>query len=474
MLFSQQVFLVAGLSRSGVSAAEFLLSRGAKVYAYDDAEGESVQKAIVSLSEQGCRIVHREELSERAKECDILVLSPGIPIDHPLARFFRTHGKRVTGEMELGALALACPAVAVTGTNGKTTTVTMLERIFRAAGKECFACGNSGFPLTSAAQKLKSGGVAAVEVSSFQLETLSSLRPHVAIVLNIAEDHLDRHYNMENYIYLKRKLLKNCTESEYAVLDRDDLVVRSFAEHTKAQTVWFSVKERVEGAYLEDDHLCFKGEKVLSTDDLSVRGEHNLANALAAVAAAKLMGVGNDAIASALSSFKGVSHRLEKVLEKDGVIYIDDSKATNVDSCLKAVAGLDRETVLLVGGKEKGEQFGPLFSALKRSRVVHAVLFGECAFRLMNAAMEENFTAVTLCRPFEVAVNVACLTARPGQNVLLSPAAASFDEFRSFEERGEKFASLVKAYAEPSASEAAAGDADGERGETGKEDRSLD
>lgn len=362
--------------------------------------------------------------------------------------------------------------IAVTGTNGKTTTVTMLERIFRAAGKECFACGNSGFPLTAAAGKLRSGGVAAVEVSSFQLETLSSLRPHVAVVLNIAEDHLDRHYNMENYIYLKRKLLKNCTESEYAVLDRDDPVVRSFAEHTKAQVVWFSVKERVEGAYLEDDHLCFKGEKVLSTDDLSVRGEHNLANALAAIAAAKLMGVGNEAIASALSSFKGVSHRLEKVLEKNGVVYIDDSKATNVDSCLKAVAGLDRETVLLVGGKDKGEQFGPLFSALKRSRVVHAVLFGECAFRLMNAAMEENFTAVTLCRPFEVAVNVACLTARPGQNVLLSPAAASFDEFRSFEERGEKFASLVKAYAESSAPEAAAGD--GERGETGKEDTSLD
>ena len=350
MLFSQQVFLVAGLSRSGVSAAKFLLSRGAKVYAYDDAEGESVQKAIASLSEQGCRIVHREELSERAKECDILVLSPGIPIDHPLALLFRKRKRRVTGEMELGALALSCPAVAVTGTNGKTTTVTMLERIFRAAGKECFACGNSGLPLTSAAEKLKSSGVAAVEVSSFQLETLSSLRPHVAVVLNIAEDHLDRHYSMENYIYLKRKLLKNCTESEYAVLDRDDPVVRSFAEHTKAQIVWFSVKERVEGAYLEDDHLCFKGEKVLSLDDLSVRGEHNLANALAALAAAKLMGAGNEAIASALSSFKGVSHRLEKVLERDGVIYIDDSKATNVDSCLKAVAGLDRETVLLVGG----------------------------------------------------------------------------------------------------------------------------
>ena len=472
MLFSNQTFLVAGLSRSGIAAAEHLLLHGAKVYCFDDAEEGGVPAAKRALSDKGCRIVAKEELSARAEECDILVLSPGIPIDHPLPLLFRRQKKRVMGEMELGALALRSPAVAVTGTNGKTTTVTMLEAVFRAAGRRSLPCGNIGLPLCAAVRDLTEDAAALIEVSSFQLETLSSLRPHVAVILNIAEDHLDRHYNMENYIYLKRRLLKNCTESEYAVLDRDDLVVRSFAEHTKAQTVWFSVKERVEGAYLEDDHLCFKGEKVLSTDDLSVRGEHNLANALAAIAAAKLMGVESEAIASALSSFKGVSHRLEKVLEKNGVVYIDDSKATNVDSCLKAVAGLDRETVLLVGGKDKGEQFGPLFSALRRSRVVHAVLFGECAFRLMNAAMEENFTAVTLCRPFEVAVSVACLTARPGQNVLLSPAAASFDEFRSFEERGEKFASLVKAYAESSAPEAAAGD--GERGEAGKGDKTLD
>ena len=444
MLFSRQVFLVAGLSRSGVSAAEYLLSRGAAVCLYDDAEERGVREAMEALEKKGCRIVHKEELSERAEECDILVLSPGIPIDHPLARLFRGRRKRVTGEMELGALALRCPAVAVTGTNGKTTTVTMLERIFKAAGKESLACGNIGLPLTAAAQSLGEDAIAAVEVSSFQLETLSSLRPHAAVVLNIAEDHLDRHYNMENYIYLKRKLLKNCTESEYAVLNYDDPAVRSFAEHTKAHVVWFSLKERVKGAYLEDNALCFEGEKVLLTDDLSVSGEHNLYNALAALAAAKLMGAESGAVSKALSSFKGVSHRLERVLEAGGIIYIDDSKATNVDSCLKAIGGLDRETVLILGGKDKGERYEPLFAALKRSRVVHAVLCGENAFRLMNAAMEEGYTAVTLCRPFEVAVRVACLTARAGQSVLLSPAAASFDAFRSFEERGEKFADLVK------------------------------
>ena len=447
MFFQNQTFMVAGLSRSGKAAAEYLLSRGAKVYAYDDVEEGSAKEAALSLEKKGACIVHREDLPARAGECDILVLSPGIPIDHPLPLFFKKHEKRVMGEMELGALLLRCPCVAVTGTNGKTTVVTMLERIFKAAGKQSLACGNIGLPLTAAAQTLPEDALAAVEVSSFQLETLTSLRPHVAVVLNIAEDHLDRHYNMENYIYLKRKLLKNCTESEYAVLNADDAIVREFSEHTKAKTVWFSGSERVDGAYLEDHSLCFRGEKLLSTDDLSVTGEHNVLNALAAIAAAKLFGIPNEAIAEALSSFKGVAHRTEKVLERGGVTYIDDSKATNVDSCLKALKGLDRETVLILGGKDKGERYEPLFAALKTSRVVHAVLCGENAFRLMNAAMAEGYTSVTLCRPFEVAVRVACLTARPGQSVLLSPASASFDCFQNFEERGEKFASLVKEYA---------------------------
>ena len=204
-----------------------------------------------------------------------------------------------------------------------------------------------------------------IEVSSFQLETLSSLRPHVAVILNIAEDHLDRHYNMENYIYLKRRLLKNCTESEYAVLNFDDRVVRSFAEQTKAHIVWFSRQERVDGAYFAEDALYFRGERVMGAEELAVQGEHNLENALAALAAARLMGIGNEAIVSAFSSFKGVAHRIERVFEANGVTFIDDSKATNVDSCRKALAALDRETVLILGGKDKG---GALRTALCRDQ----------------------------------------------------------------------------------------------------------
>ncbi len=464
MLFSNQTFLVAGLSRSGIAAAEHLLLHGAKVYCFDDAEEGGVPAAKRALSDKGCRIVAKEELSARAEECDILVLSPGIPIDHPLPLLFRRQKKRVMGEMELGALALRSPAVAVTGTNGKTTTVTMLEAVFRAAGRRSLPCGNIGLPLCAAVRDLTEDAAALIEVSSFQLETLSSLRPHVAVILNIAEDHLDRHYNMENYIYLKRRLLKNCTESEYAVLNFDDRVVRSFAEQTKAHIVWFSRQERVDGAYFAEDALYFRGERVMGAGELAVQGEHNLENALAALAAARLMGIGNEAIVSAFSSFKGVAHRIERVFEANGVTFIDDSKATNVDSCRKALASLDRETVLILGGKDKGERYEPLFAAIRRSRVVHAVLCGENAFRLMNAAMEEGFTSVTLCRPFDVAVRVACLTARSGQNVLLSPASASYDAFRSFEERGERFASLVRQYSAESGAEKGAASDDGPLG----------
>ncbi len=443
MLYSGQTFLVAGLSRSGLAASEYLLSRGAKVYCFDDVEEGSVAATANALREKGCVILHKEELERRSAECDILVLSPGIPVDHPLPVAFKRAGKRIIGEMELGALNLACPSVAVTGTNGKTTTVTMLEGIFKAAGKKSVACGNIGRPLSSCVKELGEDGLAVIEVSSFQLETLASLRPHVAVVLNIAEDHLNRHYNMENYIYLKSRILKNCTESEYAVLNHDDPVVRGFAEKTKARPVWFSLREPVEGGYLSEGSFCFMGEKLFPVSELPLDGEHNAANALAAICAAKLFGVGNDTIASALKTFRGVAHRLQRIGELDGVTFIDDSKATNVDSAIKAVKSVRGESVLLVGGKDKGYSYEPLFDAVKTSGVVHTVIYGENAFRVLGAALKKGYTAVTLCRPFDVAVRVAFLTAKRGQNLLLSPASASFDSFRNYEERGERFKELL-------------------------------
>ncbi len=443
MLYSRQTFLVAGLSRSGIAASEFLLSRGARVYCFDDVEEGSVAASAEALRARGCVIVHKAELEERAKECDVLVLSPGIPVDHPLSVSFRHAGKRVIGESELGALALRCPVVAVTGTNGKTTTVTMIDGIFRAAGMKSVACGNIGRPVTSCVSELGEDGVAVAEISSFQLETLSSLRPHVAVVLNVTEDHLNRHYNMENYIYLKSRILKNSTESEYAVLNYDDPVVRGFAAKTKAKTVWFSLREPVEGGYLSEGCFCYLGEKLFPVSELPLDGEHNAANALAAVCAAKIMGVGTETIVSALKTFRGVAHRLQRIGELGGVTFIDDSKATNVDSAVKAVKSVKGESVLLVGGKDKGYSYEPLFDAVKTSGVVHCVIYGENAFRILNAALKKGYTSVTLCRPFDVAVRVAFLTARPGQNLLLSPASASFDAFRNYEERGERFKELL-------------------------------
>ncbi len=444
MLFERQTFLVAGLSRSGIASAEYLRGKGAAVYLYDDVDDENVRSAQARLKELGCIPVAKNELDEKTEKCDVLVLSPGIPIDHPLPVSFKRAGKRVLGETEIAALALRCPVVAVTGTNGKTTTVTMLESILKQAGKNAIACGNVGRPLTTCLDELGEDGIAVAEISSFQLETLVSLRPHVAVVLNVTEDHLNRHYTLENYIYLKSRILKNCTESEYAVLNYDDPTVRSFAEKTKANVVWFSLRERVAGGYLADGWFCYKGEKVCSEEELPLGGDHNRMNALAAICAAKLFGADNASISEALKNFRGVRHRLQTIGELNGVTFIDDSKATNVDSAVKAIGSVKGESVILLGGKDKGYSYEPLFDEMKGSNVVHAVIYGENAFRILSAALKRGYTSVSLCRPFDMAVRVAYLTAKSGQNVLLSPASASFDAFRSFEERGERFAELLE------------------------------
>ncbi len=445
MLFERQSFLVAGLSRSGVAAAEFLLARGAKTYLYDDVAEGAVISAASALSEKGGILLKKENVFSRMNECDILVLSPGIPVDHPLPVAFKKAGKRIMGEAELGVTALRASLIAVTGTNGKTTTVTFLDEALRADGKKSVACGNIGKPICACVEE---EGFAVAEISSFQLETLSSHRPHVAVVLNVSEDHLNRHYNMENYVYLKSKLLKNLTESEYAVLNYDDLTVRSFAEKTRAKIIWFSLRERVEGAYRSEGALYYFGERICAESTLALGGAHNVQNALAAICAAKLCGVENGALARTLSSFRGVKHRIERLGEVNGVSFINDSKATNVDSTVKAIASVKGETVLLLGGKDKGYSYEPLFEAVLNSSVVHTVVYGENAFRILNAALKKGFTAVTLCREFDMAVKIAYLTARKGQNVLLSPASASFDSFSGYEERGERFEALMHALQE--------------------------
>lgn len=443
MYLKRQVFLVLGLSKSGKAAAEFLLAEKAVTYIYDDIFSERIEQTAVELEEKGARRVKKEDLPHTVEMCDALVLSPGVPIDHPLAVAFKRNRRAVLGEAELAARFMRCPMIAVTGTNGKTTTVSMLTEVLNRGGLPAQACGNIGTPMIEYCH-LSGDTVAVAEISSFQLETLQSIRPHIAMVLNITEDHLNRHYNMENYIFLKQKLLKNCAETEYVLLNYDDPIVRSFGEKIKAQTLYFSVKERVNGAYYEGGDLYFGKEKILPVADLPVGGLHNVQNALAVIAAAKIMGIKTEHIVAALTDFKGIKHRVETVAVVDGVAYINDSKGTNVDATMKAVEAMKADTVLLLGGKNKGYDYGKLFSVLKDSKVVHTVLYGENRFALLKSAREYDFNNVTVCERFDFAVRVASLKAQSGQNVLLSPASASFDEFANYEERGDTFVAIVQ------------------------------
>ncbi len=457
MYLKQQIFFVLGLSRSGKAAAEFLLTRGATVYMYDDLTNERIEQTIKDLQQKGAKRIKREDLPTMSEICDALVISPGIPVDHPIALAFKRVGRAVIGETELAARYIKSNLIAVTGTNGKTTTVSMLSEVLQKGGLNAYACGNIGAPLIEFAT-LPETAVAVAEISSFQLETLNSLRPHVALVLNITEDHLNRHYNMENYVFLKAKLLKNLSAVEYAVLNYDDEIVRSFAEKTKAQVLYFSVRERVKGAFYEQGNLYFGKEKIMSASELPSEGLHNVQNALAAIAAAKIMGIKTADIVDALTNFKGIKHRIELVREVNGVQYVNDSKGTNVDATLKAIATMKRETVLLLGGQNKGYDYGTLFASLQTSKVVHTVLYGENRFALLKSARAYDFNALTVCEDFDFAVRVASMLVKKGQAVLLSPASASFDAFAGYEERGDRFVEIVNSFEEECANTAIDGE----------------
>lgn len=444
MYFKGQKFLVAGMSVSGESSARFLLERGAEVYIYDDVVTDKINGIMSELSGLGAHVVTADTLDAATVKCDILVLSPGIPIDNVLPVAFRKQGKSIIGEEELAATFLRAASVAVTGTNGKTTTVSMINEMLTAAGKRSVACGNNGNPLIREVENLSFNDYAVIEISSFQLETLTSLRPHVAVITNITEDHLNRHYNMENYIFLKSKILRNLRESEYAVLNYDDPIVKAFATKTKDKVIYFSMQSRVNGAYFENGSVYFNGEKYFDLTDLTLNGVHNVYNALACVAVAGILGLDAKKAGAAICAFKGVRHRIETVREVGGVTYVDDSKGTNVDAALKAAQSMSNPTVILLGGKDKGDDYTPLFDGLGSSPVVHAIIYGENRFKMLNAALKSGFTAFSLCSEFKTAVKLAQFTAKPGQCVLLSPASSSFDSFLNYEERGDAFREIVE------------------------------
>lgn len=444
MYFKKTKFLIVGLLRSGYSACLALLKRNAECYIYDADINAVVKSNIDTLCLKGAILANGENIENVIELCDVVVLSPGVPIDNQIPIIARRLKKNIIGELELGYYLTNSPIVAVTGTNGKTTTCSLINHLLSKSSINSYLAGNIGIPLCEQCDKYNEDSVAVVEVSSFQLESIAFFAPHIACVLNIAPDHLTRHYNMDNYLYLKKRILKNLRESEYAVLNADDEQVSSFAKDTRAKIIYFSLTKRVDGAYFSDNKLFWKGEEIISADELSLSGGHNIQNALASICVCKILGIEKQLIIDGLKDFKGVKHRIQLVGENLGVKYYNDSKATNPLATLSAIKAVKGDIHLLIGGRDKGEGYEQLFATLEANdKIKSVILYGESGEKLYHICKKHYKKEVNLLHKFDSAVKFAQIIAKTGENILLSPACSSFDEFSGFEQRGDRFIQII-------------------------------
>lgn len=449
MNFEGKKVLVCGMARSGVSAAQCLYELGARVTISDSKAEEKLAEALQPLEGMDIRRCLGDQAQpEDLESYDLAVTSPGIPMQAPILRAVQAAGVPLIGELELGAQVSRAPLYAVTGTNGKTTTTTLIGEIFRNLGKTTYVVGNIGYPFTACALQCGEEDVAVAEVSSFQLETISTFHPHIAVMCNITEDHLNRHGTMEEYIRVKERIFENMGQGDYAVLNLDDPIVRGMAERIPCAPAFFSRRQEVEtGAYLEGEEVVFSlnghKKRVLRADEIRIPGEHNLENALAATALAMLAGVPAPVVRHTLKTFPGVEHRIETVRTVEGVTYINDSKGTNVDASIRAVRAMKVPTVLLAGGYDKHTDFLPLAREILASKIHTVVVLGDTAEQIERALRAVGFESILHAKTFEEAVLLARSCAREGENVLLSPACASFDMFQDYEERGRVFKEIV-------------------------------
>ena len=449
MNFEGKKVLVCGMARSGVSAAQCLYELGARVTISDSKAEEKLAEALQPLEGMDIRRCLGDQAQPADLESyDLAVTSPGIPMQAPILRAVQAAGVPLIGELELGAQVSRAPLYAVTGTNGKTTTTTLIGEIFRNLGKTTYVVGNIGYPFTACALRCCEEDVAVAEVSSFQLETISTFHPHIAVMCNITEDHLNRHGTMEEYIRVKERIFENMGQGDYAVLNLDDPIVRGMAERIPCTPAFFSRRQEVEtGAYLEGEEVVFSlnghKKRVLRADEIRIPGEHNLENALAATALAMLAGVPAPVVRHTLKTFPGVEHRIETVRTVEGVTYINDSKGTNVDASIRAVRAMKVPTVLLAGGYDKHTDFLPLAREILASKIHTVVVLGDTAEQIERALRAVGFESILHAKTFEEAVLLARSCAREGENVLLSPACASFDMFQDYEERGRVFKEIV-------------------------------
>ncbi|MGC9198927.1 MAG: UDP-N-acetylmuramoyl-L-alanine--D-glutamate ligase [Acidobacteriaceae bacterium] len=448
-----QRVLVVGLGKSGISAAQFLKARGARV-TVSDARPATLIAEISEMLDQGFMVETGGHGLLTFRRQDLIVVSPGVPLTTPELKQVRAMGAHIIGELELGAEFLQGEVVAVTGSNGKTTTTTLIGEILKASGRPTLVGGNIGRPVTSLVDESTPESWSVLEVSSFQLETVESFKPRIALVLNITPDHLDRHGSFENYAALKARITEFQSSEDYLVLNGEEKNTQLVAAKTVrpgggAKVYWFSRKRAIkQGVFVFGESILYvaregaKPEPVMPVAEIPLVGAHNVENVLAAICAARLAGVESETIRRAVREFKAVEHRLEFVREVGGVRYFNDSKATNVDATIKALEAFEGGVHLILGGKDKGSDYRVL-EPLLRERVKTVITIGTAAEKIERQL--DGVVKIERAETLERAVALAQKTAVPGDTVLLAPACASFDQFENYEQRGRVFKRLVAA-----------------------------
>jgi UDP-N-acetylmuramoylalanine--D-glutamate ligase len=439
---------VVGLAKSGVAAARLIRRLGGRVLASDSSPLEALPEDARGLERLGCALWAGGHPDAAFAGAELIVVSPGVPLELPALVAMRARGVPIIGELELAWRVMEADVIAITGTNGKTTTTTLTGELLRTQVRPVLVGGNIGTPLAEHALEFPGDGIVVAEVSSFQLDTTDRFRPRVAAILNITPDHIDRHGTFERYVDAKARIFANQLSTDCVVLNADDPVTAGLGGRARGRVIWFSrLTTLAHGVFIYDGWIVAKlngsTERICPVTEITLRGQHNVENVLAATACALWTGMSPSLIRRGIAAFRGVAHRIERVHDDRGVVYYNDSKGTNVDSTIKALESFSEPVILIAGGKGKGQDFGPLAEAA-RGRVRRAILIGQDRDRI-RAALDLAGIPAEDAEAMDDAVRRARDAARVGDVVLLSPACASFDMFRNFEHRGDVFKSVVRA-----------------------------
>ena len=450
MKFLGKKVMVVGMAKSGFASARLLVDKGARVVLYDAKTADKFPAGVFDEFAGRAELALGADADAVAEAADALVLCPGVPTNLSFIVKAQNDGKPVIGEIELGFLYSEAEFVAITGTNGKTTTTALTGEIFKNAGFTTFVLGNIGVPIAAEADKTTKGDIIVAETAALQLETIDKFVPHACAVLNITEDHLNRYGTMENYTAAKERIFENQTSNDFCVLNYDNAITRKMEGKQKSKIIWFSRQVTlVDGVFIDEGDIVSAeddGDHVICrADEVRIPGAHNLENALAATALARCYNIPESVIRHTLMTFAGVEHRIEFVRELDGVRYINDSKGTNPDATEKAAAAMTRPTVLILGGYDKNSSFESLIAGFGK-QIKAIVAIGATQQKILSDAQKVGYTNIYTADGFKNAVRMCRALSQDGWNVLLSPACASYYMFDDFEQRGQVFKDIVNSF----------------------------